>query len=325
MKLIIVSVACATILPPLMHAPPWDRLRQRRPSDWAQWRIVHRLTTPSPLVRICFSADSQLLAAAAGDDTIRVWNIGRKKQIAALLTGHVPYSLSFHPRRNHLAVGYDNGSLGIWDLETKTEVRVLTGHSSSWVTAVGYSHDGALLASGDSEGLVLLRDARTRRVLRKGKSSGSIFSAIFTPGDKTLVTAGMAKRIDLWRLADWSRSSIPEDGSAVDGVAVSADGTLLACDSAGASIKIWALRSRKQAGSLQGHRAQVLGLAFAPAGHILASSSYDASVRIWDVRTNRQISLLAHPSAVAYVTFSPNGRMLATGCGDGSVLLWERQ
>jgi WD40 repeat protein len=56
------------------------------------------------------------------------------------------YSVDFHPNGAKLAVvGYQDGSIKVWDLNTKTPKVI--GHHKISATFVRFSHDGRLLAS----------------------------------------------------------------------------------------------------------------------------------------------------------------------------------
>ncbi|CAJ1366293.1 unnamed protein product, partial [Effrenium voratum] len=48
------------------------------------------------------------------------------------------------------AVGLQDHTLQIWDLDSRMLLHVLRGHKY-WVTAVAFSRDGALLASGSAD------------------------------------------------------------------------------------------------------------------------------------------------------------------------------
>ena len=69
----------------------------------------------------------------------------------------------------------------------------------------------------------------------------------------------------------------------LEGLALSADGRMLATGEGNGMIKLRDVRSLEHEESLLGHGDKVTGLAWAPDGKTLASTSLDGTVRLWDV------------------------------------------
>src|SRR5438132_253227 len=70
---------------------------------------------------------------------------------------------------------------------------------------------------------------------------------------------------------------------AVNAVAFSPDGALLASGSDDDTVRLWDAATGKATATLKGHADSVLGLAFSPDGRVLASASADDTVKLWDV------------------------------------------
>ena len=122
------------------------------------------------------------------------------------------------------------------------ETNLLLGHEET-VTAVAYSPDGRLLASGSDDGTLRLWDAKS----------------------------GAAIGAPLKGHEDWVRS-----------VAFSPDGRLLASGSDDGTVRLWDAKSGAAIGApLKGHEDWVRSVAFSPDGRLLASGSDDGTVRLW--------------------------------------------
>ncbi len=104
---------------------------------------------------ITYSPDGNLLAVTGSHG---IWlcdaNTGKEQ---AYLTGHTRSvnSVAFSPdsKSKMLASGSDDGMVRLWNIDTKTEIATLRGHTD--VNSVAFSRDGETLTSGDSIKTVL--------------------------------------------------------------------------------------------------------------------------------------------------------------------------
>jgi WD40 repeat protein len=214
---------------------------------------------------------------------------------------------------------------------------VLGGHQG-YVTALAFSADGRLFASGGVDGTVrlwALGGEKPREVAALRGQLGEVQALAFSPTQPFLV-AGPAHALadHMWR---WdyeepdpgrARSRLPGEPARVDALAFRPDGKALAAV-ADAAVFFWAVSPRKglvRRGTLKGRGAAVKAFAFAPAGRRLAVAGEDATVGLWErgwFRTAPKAVLVGHADALAAVAYSPDGRLLATGSRDGTVRLWD--
>jgi WD40 repeat protein len=126
---------------------------------------------------IAFAPDGRLLASGGDDDKVLVWEIATGLLVATLDTGSRPvHSLAFSSDGRYLAAGTrDKSAFGellqrtfgaraaggrtdtirVWRASDGSPVLNLAGHSDD-VTAVRFSPDGRRLASGSTDGTVIL-------------------------------------------------------------------------------------------------------------------------------------------------------------------------
>ncbi|XP_028267214.1 coronin-7-like isoform X1 [Parambassis ranga] len=112
--------------------------------------------------------DSQRLVVAGDDAKIRVWQVpegGLTETITEpelILQGHTEkiYSIKFHPLASGLLVSssYDL-TVRLWNLESREQVKVLTGHQDQ-VFGMAWSPDGKLLATVCKDGKIRIYDPR---------------------------------------------------------------------------------------------------------------------------------------------------------------------
>ena len=80
-----------------------------------------------------------------------------------------------------LATASFDSDVRLWDAEAGRCVQRLAKHNDA-VYSVAFSPDGALLASGDTNGLVYVWSARDGRLVRRYEGGGDIYDVEWSPG-----------------------------------------------------------------------------------------------------------------------------------------------
>jgi WD40 repeat protein len=84
---------------------------------------------------------------------------------------------------SHLAVGGDDGSLVVWDMQTRRIVRRLLGHAAL-ITCISWSSDGSLLMSAAEDWNVILWNVFTGKKLMARQYSSPITMACLCPANR---------------------------------------------------------------------------------------------------------------------------------------------
>ncbi len=111
---------------------------------------------------VAFSPNSTTLAAGVGNSRggVLLWNVKTRKKVASFGVGSYSaqifdiYSIAFSPDGSVLASGSRDGSVKVWDIETKTQIATLP-HVAP-VSSVSFSPDEKTFASGTIDGAVHL-------------------------------------------------------------------------------------------------------------------------------------------------------------------------
>ncbi len=210
--------------------------------------------------------------------------------------------------------------------------RTLTGHQD-WVTAVAFSADGRLLASGSWDRTVKLWDLATGREMRTLASQTSGIEAIaFSPDGRWLASEGSDKAVHIWdaatgkdvRVLASRRSPDPLDENWDYSLAFSPDGRWLAFGSDDKTVGLWEVATGREVREFTTHPRGVIYVAFSHDGHWLASGDDARTIDIWNASTGQKLRTLSgHSKDVYAVAFSPDNRWLASASGDKTVKLWD--
>jgi WD40 repeat protein/sterol desaturase/sphingolipid hydroxylase (fatty acid hydroxylase superfamily) len=139
-----------------------------------------------------------------------------------------------------------------------------------------------------------------------------------TPSREEAQTAPQVIKIDPARPA-WAGGNLVS-ASAINTVAVSADGARIVSGDEGGIVKVWDAEPL----TLKGHQGRVSGVAFSADGRRIVSCGTDGTVRLWNAVTGEaKQTLTGHAGPVLSVAVSADGRRIASGGADGTVKIWD--
>lgn len=150
---------------------------------------------------------------------------------------------------------------------------------------------------------------------------GLALSAFAAKAD-VIITAGADKKVNIWDPATGNQiKSIAAHDSAVNVIAVSADGKWLASGGADKKVKLWDVKKGELVKELGAHGDEVTTLSFLADGTMLASGGADKKVMLWSLPAGKLDATLPVANKVMGLQLLDFGgnMMVIAALSDGSV------
>jgi WD40 repeat protein len=110
-----------------------------------------------------FSLDGKLIASGSHDQTLKIWDVKSRRELATLRGHTLPViCVAWAPGGEILATGGWDRSVRLWDVAGRREKAILKGHSES-VSSVAFFPDSKTLATGSLDGSTKLWEAASHR------------------------------------------------------------------------------------------------------------------------------------------------------------------
>ncbi|MCX6049738.1 MAG: BTAD domain-containing putative transcriptional regulator [Chloroflexi bacterium] len=308
----------------------------------ADQQLVHVIQAHSQAVnelafalRTTATGEVQLVLASAGDD---------KRAGFWLLTAdgqaHKHIQLGHEQQEALLAIGLrpdgqgvtsvdSDGHVFVWDVDASSDAQ-LVRHFATTPTRlrlVAYSRDGRIVAVGNRDGTVQLRQVATgETTLLLAVSTGSLVALAISEDGQMLATGSKEGQLYLWTLpAGQLHQVIETKAGAIDALAFSSDGKLLASTHWDRAVRLWTLDAQARLQlrhTLLGHTHVIWSVAFGPRPkrrgpdnhleqhkvevQLLVTGSSDQTVRVWDTETGQALyTLRGQPRALSALAISP--------------------
>ncbi|QDV32364.1 WD40 domain-containing protein [Tautonia plasticadhaerens] len=162
--------------------------------------VVRRFPGGPLITALAFSPDpgERLLAVAAGDGEVQIWDTTTGERIAHPPLEHQGfiYGLAFSPDGQHLASSGWDRTVRIWDTATWERDEVIRDPAAA--QCVAFSPDGRLLAWGTSDATVEVLRRDTGEIFTLRGHLDQVLGVAFSPGGKLIASASRDGTVKIW-------------------------------------------------------------------------------------------------------------------------------
>ncbi|EGV63101.1 WD40 repeat-like protein [Yamadazyma tenuis ATCC 10573] len=252
--------------------------------------------------------NSDILASASDDLTIRIWSISKNKCLKILKkhTYHVT-SVNFTQKGNILISGSADETITIWDLSSGKSLKTLAAHSDA-ISSISLTPDNTIIASGSYDGLMRLFDCETGQCLKTlvyntsshGTATASTSDVVnppiscveFSPNGKFILSSSLDGVIRLWDYMDNKvmKTFGGEDGNPVcekfgcpaKFVTTTLDPLVVSGSDAGI-LMFWNVHSKNIVCNQINMEAPILGIDMYQGGKVLAVCSKKGELKFFEI------------------------------------------
>ncbi|CAK8697417.1 unnamed protein product [Clavelina lepadiformis] len=262
---------------------------------------------------VVFNTTGSLLATACSDGKAHLFCLSDSDAQIVAVFRHTDVSTaqvcSFSNKSNYLVTGSADGSIALWDVEKKKQLREISGHSEGNVYAATFTPCDCYIVSGSGLGDIRVWNVKTMQAIcapiqahAAGVSSCGVSCITFSPTFHSSLTSetrcflmassGHDNKVKLWIFSNETKSlrflqELKGHDGPVSFCCFSSNGNHLASSSFDSSIIIWNPILCEQEMKLDGHGTIVTSVAYSKTNY-LASTSYDKKVIIWKLNNGTE-------------------------------------
>jgi periodic tryptophan protein 2 len=220
------------------------------------------------------------------------------------------------------------GQLVVWEWKSETYVHKQQGHSFD-ISAIAYSPDGSLIASGSNEGKIKLWDTNNAAcVITFSEHISKVSDIKFVPNKNNVMVScsydGTVRAYDLIKYRNFRIMTTPTPCQ-LNCIAVDFSGEIICAGGMDPySIYVWSLKSGDLIDVLKGHTAPISSIAFSQTKDLLVSGSWDKSIKLWELYAKKsQFETYLNTSEVVSLDLSPDDKEIAVATLNGDICTWD--
>jgi len=222
--------------------------------------------------------------------------------------------------------GPQSSYISIWNVNDEYIYNTIKEKDYNDINSIDFSPDGKLIASGQDDETVKIRNIKNGDILHSYKvHDDRVNTVVFHPSGRFVVSAGGDGIILIWSIGDASIiNTLVGHTDAINQIAISKDGKLIASASEDKTIRLWDFETGQETMKFLGHTSDLRCVDLSPDGRFLASGDYEGNIIIWSIEEKKEIKRFEkHSDAIYSLSFHPKTFQLISSSADGSIILWD--
>ncbi len=259
----------------------------------------------------------------SGDNTVKIWSLEENHTI--LLDEKYAYGIQraeFSPDGEKIISGSGDGKIRLWDCKDGRLIKEFDADTDDNSISLNNSGD-KLLTVKDNTAFIL--DMETGQVTGTIKGhSGKIFSAVFSPDGKYIVTASGDNTVKKWDAETGNQmfNFRKLDSDTITTAIFSPDGNKVLSIAGNKRMLEWDANTGDSIRSYF-HPANTFSTVYSPDGKYFVTIS-DEMIKIWDSASGNKKPIKGHTGNTVFATFSPGGKNIITVSPD-EIKIWDTE
>lgn len=232
--------------------------------------------TSSEILAVAYSQQGELLALAAANQSIELWDLTTMNQVQQASTKQLVWSLAMgNTRSNLIAGGLDTVERwNVFPAELKPiETVEFSAEESEPVRAMALSADGSVLAAGDATGNIKIIHFDFDRTQLFQAHTEAVNAVVMDASETIFLTGSDDDTIRVWNLyalQEYGRPIIQAGLGGVTAIASHPNSNIVAAGGTYGTVKLWNWQTGQLLGALSELTTEITALTFSPAGNSLA-------------------------------------------------------
>lgn len=293
-----------------------------------------------PINTVCVSPDGKQILSSGDDGTIRIWDIGTRKEVnnfpAEKVSSGVVYpvtGVAYSPDGKTFISGQKTSLPKLWDTSLGRVMKRVS-QKTAGIYSLAFSPNGNLIALG-TYGSISICDANSSKEISIPISRTSpIISVEFSPDNQSLIAVADNQEISLWdtnsgnKIRNFDIHNYQKDVEYATDASFTPDGKTLITGGFNKEpyqgiIKMWNANDGTLLRTIVDGQS-IDCLAISHDGQKLATGNFDHTVKIWEIATGKLLRILVgHKNYVKSVAFSPDGQTIVASSTNGAINLWK--